>query len=51
MYNVNYSRKLFLKMEVWEDRELASPHTKAPAGRWWGTPDTQGDGRNPKVNQ
>ena len=38
-------------MSVWEDVELASPHNQSACRPLMGDSDTQGDGRNPKVNR
>ena len=39
-----------VKMAVWEDAELVFPHNKGTCQPLVRDSDTQGDGRNPKVN-
>ena len=40
-----------VKMAVWKDMELVSPHSEGTCRPLVGDSDDQGDGRNPKVNR
>ena len=49
--DVNNRGRGGVKMAVWEDTELVSPHNWGACQPLVGDSDTQGDGRNPKVNR